>query len=139
MKIEYSKLLDWLMWLAIALSGAEKLISYFEQRLFQPHIYEGNDLATLVFNMVGLESGHLLLFVETVILALFLRWITQTALKHLILTVTEHTTHAVRTINLILLKFVQLFFLAPFSYIIVCTTWVLINNIAVLMQVIAQA
>lgn len=127
------------MWLAIALSGAEKLISYVEQRLFSLPINKGTDLATLVFNMVGLASGHLLLFAETVVLALFLRWITQTVLKHLILTVAEHTTHVIRTTNVILLKFVQLFFLAPFSYIIVRTTPVLINNIAVLMQAIAQA
>lgn len=74
-KLEYEKLIKCLTIVAIVISGAEKLVSCIEQSMFPETIEEANPMAQQVFNMVGLEVGHLLFFVISVFIALFAYWL----------------------------------------------------------------
>jgi hypothetical protein len=75
LSLKYEKLIMWLSILAVIVSGAEKMVSCVEQRMFPETIREANSIARQVFAVVGLELGHLLFFFVSVIAVSIIKWI----------------------------------------------------------------
>ena len=106
----------WLSVLAVAVSGAEKLVSCIEQRMFPETIREANSIAQQVFEVAGLELGHLFLFAVSVVIAFVVYW---TATKP------KKVFEKYRR----LLRLYKSFFLSVLSLMVIRVTYTLANNI----------
>jgi len=81
MIMEFEKLLNYLTVTAVLTNCIEKLTSYVGQRKFL--ICEGNALVATLIQKAGLELGHIMLLLLSIIALILLRYITIVILPYL--------------------------------------------------------
>ena len=118
--MEYSKLIRYLFLIAIIASASEKMVSYIGQKTFPLMIVEGNPITKIWINTYGLEFGHLMAFIISVI--------TASILKKLAL-----TTFKILKENATLQAISRGIFIAIFVFLIIDTTRIFANNLHLLL------
>ncbi|GEM_PF-4383931 len=71
--MKLKRLLDYLTVIAVLTNCIEKLTSYIGQKMFP--IYEGNVWTAMLIQKVGLEAGHVIPLLASIIAIIFLRYI----------------------------------------------------------------